>query len=271
MTEPGGGLTKRDAIIEEITRNITTGVYAAHDGRLPTESDLTKQFEVSRITVRGALDRLAAMGLVRSVRGHGWYVREDKRRRYPLLTIDDRGGATRDVWRTWLEKNHLRGDHELVVTIEVPDNHVIDHLRLGPGAPCARRRRIRTINEEPVMISTAYFPMHLTDGTRLAEGTELARVGSGDDVDLDHPSPLDILKQIGNEIAADEDQIGARMPEPEEAKDLELPRGVPVITNCRTSYDDEGRPVRCTHDVMAAHHFLLVVHHEHPPAEGGQP
>lgn len=270
MTEPSG--TKRDQITEAITRNIATGVYAAHDGRLPTEAELGEEFGVSRITVRSALDKLATAGLLRSIRGHGWYIRQDMRRRYPLLTIDDRGGATRDVWRTWLEKQGLEGDHELTVTIGDPasqgQEHVLEHLGLTPGSPCAIRRRIRIIDREPVMISTAYFPLRLADGSPLAEGTDLARTGSGSEVDLNHPSPLDILAGLGHAPAADEDQIGARMPSADEAEALELPtRGVPVITNCRTSYDRESRPVRCTHDVMAAHRFKLVVRHEHPPKE----
>lgn len=267
MSDIGGGTTKRDAVVEALARDIAAGVFA-HDCRLPTEAQLGEQFGVSRITIRGALDRLAIAGLVHSVRGHGWYVRGNHRRRFPLLTIDERGGTTRDVWRTWLAHEGLTGDHQLVVTVGPTPGHVLDHLRLEPDVRCAIRRRIRTINDEPVMISTAYWPLYLSDGRPLAEGTELARTGSGAAVDLDKPSPLDILAGLGHTIASDEDQIGARMPEPVEARDLQLPvRGVPVLTNCRTSYDVDGVPLRCTHDVMAAHRFLLVVHQTKQPSK----
>lgn len=260
MDGTSGGTTKRDAVVAALAAEITSGVYS-HDCRLPTEHELGERFGVSRITVRGALDRLAVSGLVHSVRGHGWYVRGDSRRRYPLLTIDERGGTTRDVWRTWLAGQNLVGDHHLTVTIGPAPGHVVEHLRLPSDAECAIRRRIRTIHDEPVMISTAYWPLRLCDGRPLAEGTELARTGTGAEVDLDKPSPLDIAASLGYVITSDEDQIGARMPEPAEALALELPvRGVPVLTNCRTSYDVTGVPVRCTHDVMAAHRFLLVVH-----------
>lgn len=251
-------VSKRDAITDTLAGEIAAGIYP-HDTRLPTEADLCERFDVSRITVRGALDRLAVAGLVTSVRGHGWYVRGDQRRRFPLLTIDERGGTTRDVWRTWLDTHGLRGGHDLTVTVGLPPHHVAEHLALPPDGECAIRRRIRSINDEPVMISTGYFPMWL------ASGTELARTGHGLTVDLDKPSPLDILAGLGHDSTQDEDQIGARMPEPVESRDLALPaRGVPVITNCRTSFNAAGAPVRCTHDVMAAHRFLLVVHHVKP-------
>lgn len=253
-------MAKRDEIVDALASDIAAGAYS-HDCRLPTEAQLCERFGVSRITVRNALDRLAVAGLVHSVHGHGWHVREDQRRRFPLLTIDERGGTTRDVWRTWLAEQGLDGGHDLTVTVGTAPLHVTKHLRLDPDAQCVARRRIRTINGEPVMISTGYFPLYLADGTPLAAGTELATVGHGDAVDLDKPSPLDIVANRGHAITADEDQINSRMPEVGEVAALELsPRGVPVLVNCRTSYDADGVAVRCTHDVMAGHRFLLVVH-----------
>jgi len=253
---------KRDAIVGVLTHEIVTGVYSHDDGRLPSESELCARFDVSRITVRNALERLATAGLVIPKQREGWFVRGDHRRRYPLLTIDERGGTIRDVWRTWLCKENLHGDHQLTVTIGLPPHHVMEHLQLTPGDQCAIRHRIRRINDEPVMFSTAYFPMWL------AEGTPLAVTGTGDAVDLNKPSPLDILANLGHVIAADEDQIGGRMPEPHEAEELQLPlRGIPVLTNCRTSFNTHGVPIRCTHDVMASHRFLLVVHQKRPVRE----
>lgn len=261
-------MAKRDEIVDVLAGEIVAGAYV-HDCRLPTEAQLCERFGVSRITVRGALDRLAIAGLVHSVHGHGWHVREDQRRRFPLLTIDERGGATRDVWRTWLADQGLEGSHDLTVTVGPAPPHVPKHLGLPLDAECVIRRRIRFINGEPVMLSIGYFPMYLADGTPLAAGTELTRTGRGDAVDLDKPSPLDIVIARGHSIATDEDQINSRMPEPVEAAALKLaPRGIPVLVNCRTSYDTDGVAVRCTHDVMASHRFLLVVRHTKQTQEG---
>ena len=43
--------------------------------RLPSESDLVRQFDVSRVTVRQALDALRADGIVESRHGKGWFLR----------------------------------------------------------------------------------------------------------------------------------------------------------------------------------------------------
>ena len=261
------GSGKREALIAALSQDIAAGAYR-HDTRLPTLAALRARFAVSDITARGALAQLAEMGLIISVPGHGWHVREDHRRRLPLLTIDERGGTTRDVWRTWLANEGLSGGHHLTVTVDIPPHHVVNHLALGPQARCSIRRRVRFVNNEPMMISTAYWPLRLSDGRPMAEGTPLELTGSGDAVDLNKPSPLDIAAQLGYEITADEDQISCRMPEPGEVETLELSaRGMPVLVNCRTSYDPAGVALRCTHDVMAAHKFMLVVYHQRKSIE----
>ena len=50
-------------VYESLRQAITTGVYAVGD-RLPSEADLSKQFEVSAITVKRALDLLRNEGMI---------------------------------------------------------------------------------------------------------------------------------------------------------------------------------------------------------------
>lgn len=47
------------------------------DGRLPSETDLADQFEVSRVTVREALSSLAGMGVVQRKHGLGTFICKD--------------------------------------------------------------------------------------------------------------------------------------------------------------------------------------------------
>ncbi|MDI6695171.1 MAG: GntR family transcriptional regulator [Anaerolineales bacterium] len=56
-------------VVYEILSGIETGNLARENGLLPSESDLSKRFDVSRATVREALSRLEQRGVV--IRRHG--------------------------------------------------------------------------------------------------------------------------------------------------------------------------------------------------------
>lgn len=60
--------TKKDILAEKIIEMITTGLLRDQD-ELPSERELAKLFEVSRETVRGALGKIAAYGLINVSQG----------------------------------------------------------------------------------------------------------------------------------------------------------------------------------------------------------
>lgn len=244
---PSGRSTLADQLAEQIAAGVLTG-------RLPTEREAAELYGVTRNTVRKAYRELAHDGLLRAVRGHGWHVRRDDVLRYPLLTID-KGHATAivDVWRRFLDSIGREGDHISHDPFQtVPPQKVRELLRLGPDEEAVVRHRVRRVEGQPWMLSTAYFPAFIARGTPLAS-----------ERDMQNPAPLRWLAENGHRIVRDEDVIGARMPNRDEVRMLKLSRGTPVLTNYRTSWDAQGRRVRCTADTMGADRFELVVTQEH--------
>ena len=69
-----GKLTITDNIYNKILLKISDGTYAEGD-KLPSESELCKLFNASRISVRSALQRLDAIGLIETFQGKGSYVK----------------------------------------------------------------------------------------------------------------------------------------------------------------------------------------------------
>lgn len=63
-----------DMVFERMQKAIKSGAYGPEE-RLPTESDLSTEFEVSRPVVRDALKRLRDQGLIYSRQGAGSFVR----------------------------------------------------------------------------------------------------------------------------------------------------------------------------------------------------
>jgi GntR family transcriptional regulator, transcriptional repressor for pyruvate dehydrogenase complex len=61
-------------IMEEIKKKIQNGEFPI-DSKLPSENDLAKMFNVSRVPIREALSALASHGIIETVHGGGNYVR----------------------------------------------------------------------------------------------------------------------------------------------------------------------------------------------------
>jgi GntR family transcriptional regulator len=64
------------AIADELRQRVESGELAA-GALLPSESELSGAYDVSRVTVRKALDVLRDEGLVDSRQGFGWFVATD--------------------------------------------------------------------------------------------------------------------------------------------------------------------------------------------------
>lgn len=65
------------SIANKIRHEILTGEYNVND-QLPKEYDLSKAYNVSRITIRGALDELEKQGLIYRIQGAGTYVKKQE-------------------------------------------------------------------------------------------------------------------------------------------------------------------------------------------------
>ena len=60
-------------IVDQLNHDIEDGLYSP-SGRLPTEGELSKQYNVSRITIRRAVDELVSKGLVEKKQGKGTFL-----------------------------------------------------------------------------------------------------------------------------------------------------------------------------------------------------
>lgn len=238
---------------EAVHRSIATGGYRP-DRALPTETQLAHTHRVGRGTARAAYLRLAEQGVVESVHGHGWYIREDRRVRFPLTSVEQgRATAPRDPWLTLLGTLGRDGGARLdTVDIVTPPPKVATLLRLDRGDRAVMRRRVRYVEGEPWMLSTLYVPADIAEGTPLAVCA-----------DMQNPSAVGWLIRNGHRLVRDVDLIEARMPDTWERDVLGIGRGTPLITNHRTSTDQDGRPVRCTVDLFPAHRFELEVEQCH--------
>lgn len=242
-------VTKKQSVADAIEEQIESGDLGRGD-KLPTERDLAAKHGVSREAVRAAMQILADAGQIESRQGSGWYVRNLRRLRFPLHTIDaGRAKATADIWDTFVEGQGRTGGSALTVDpAAVPPERIRRKLRLGPDDLVVRRHRIRFVDDEKWMISIGWWPRWLAKGTAI-EGNE-------------NRSLLTLAIELGHGQVASENEVSARMPTAEEANTLSTGRGVPVMEMLTTGWDAAGKPIRVTEDVFPAHRFILVFEHD---------
>jgi GntR family transcriptional regulator len=112
--------------------------------------------------------------------------------------------------------------------------------RIG-GSPARLRENVFWADDDPVQRVTTYAPWELAEGTGL-----LAE-------EVGHPYGIHgIFEDQGHVMTRIREEVSARMPRPEERRDLRLPPGVPVLDVLHTSLDQQGQPYELTRFVMRA-------------------
>ncbi len=185
---------------------VLQGVYAPGQ-RMPSESELCDSFDVSRITVRAAVEMLEKEGLVQRIQGRGTFVRAD------LKDVPGRGDLSELVRRVrQLDARSTPKD----VRIEdiLADDLVARDLQVERGEPLTHASYVRLRDGEPVGVADIYVPKRL--------GVTL------DISDFKEPSPT-LLERKGVELLGAHQLLGAALADAKIASRLSIPVGAPVV------------------------------------------
>jgi len=244
-----------ERIVDELRREILAGCRAAGE-RLPSEHELTDLYGTSRPTVRRAVARLKAEGLVVTSQGRGAFVRPKPHVRL-LITGSNyrkhRALGLPGFNAQALEQGQAPEQRLLEVSTASAPAEVAIRLGIEDGSPVVVRRRLFLADGEPVALCDSYYPPDLADGTPLAKDR---RIRGGVHALIEDP-----LGPIRRRIARSIDDMVSRMPTPQEAASLRLPQGVPVTRVLRTLLDSDDRPVEVQETIAAAdrHEFRYEV------------
>lgn len=138
-------------IAETLRRRIMTDDYT-EGSLIPPVPELEKEFGVSNITIRKALEMLTQDGLLRRKRGVGTMVQECER---DLVVFE----LTGDFKRLVRSIEDLRVELKVLEMAVVPcPNYVRQIFSVGPDGQILRMKKIRYHNGEPLS-----FYLHYTD------------------------------------------------------------------------------------------------------------
>lgn len=148
-------MKKYQTVAEKIKERIIAGQYKPQS-LLPNQSELAKEFGVSKITIKNALDRLAHEGLVYKKSGMGTCVLGIA----PMLgrhdsSVDSISGLTAQQGSEHVSSKVIKFD------VAFPSEDICQKLNLKSNDPVYKIIRLRLLDNEPFILEHTYMPVGL--------------------------------------------------------------------------------------------------------------
>ncbi|MBM7692174.1 GntR family transcriptional regulator of bglA [Peribacillus deserti] len=141
-------MAKYKEIADYLEREILDGKFDKTK-KLPTEDELIKHFEVSRNTIRKAINQLVNRGYIYQVQGSGMFLRERSVTDY--INLGSLRGLTKDLPSKIIETKIL------ALHVLKADEVKAKQLRCEVGTDLYYIKRLRIVDKEPFSIEVSYF------------------------------------------------------------------------------------------------------------------
>jgi DNA-binding GntR family transcriptional regulator len=223
-------------IAESLIDRIESGELAPGE-QLPAERELSEQLGVNRMTLRRALRVLESQGLVVRRHGVGTYIAKPK---------IDRSMDVVYRFTRGMQKRGLTAGASLISMEEILlEPSLARELEVPAAAPAYRILRLRTINQEPVLLESYTIPRQRFPGL--------------DRFDLEKRSIYEVMEsEYGVVIARARQSFEPVLASDFEAELLCVPVGAPLMLEKRLSLDGAGAPVEYGKDRYRGDRFRFV-------------
>ncbi len=204
-------------LAEQLSHAITGGELQPGD---PFENEIAvaERLQVSRPTVRRAIQELVDQGLLVRRRGLGTTVANSKvHRKFELTSLYDDLLRDRREPRTTVLKHEIGTNERAASALDLPAD-----------TPLLSLTRVRYAGETPLALMRNWLPPALSDLSR---------------EDLETQGLYAALRDRGVKPVVAQQSIGARMPTTLERRHLEIRGSQPVLTMTRMAFDSGGKAV----------------------------
>ena len=229
--DPGAATPLYLQLVERIAAAVETG-HLGFGQALPPERQLSGALDVSRVTLRKAIEVLTARGLIESRQGSGNFI--SKRVIQPLTKLS---GFSDDMRaRGWQPDQRL-----LSAGVHEADAEELAALRLQAGELVTRLVRLRLADGMPLALERASVPTRYLPSAD-AVGPSLYATLAADNV-----LPVRAVQYLRAAAA-----------EPAEAAHLGIEVGSPVMHTVRQGFLADNRPVEFTRSVYRGDRYDFV-------------
>lgn len=206
-------------IHDKIKADIEHGVWKIGD-KLPTERELATQFNVSRMTLRQAIQPLSDEGILERKIGSGTYVAGKK--------VQERMIGTTSFTDSMLSQNRIPSSRTISYYTAKPSSSEMEKLNLKENEQIIRMERVRFADDLPICFEVASVPYSLVSQYSKTEITH---------------SFYNTLEEKGdNKIGHANQTISAMLASEQIAEYLKIKRGDAVLRLRQITYFENGIP-----------------------------
>lgn len=226
-------------IYDEIKHAIDNGIYVPGD-KIPTETELSTKYAVSRITVRRAIEDLSAAGFLVKRRGLGTFVCEPRMRRKLL-----QGGLPQSFSEICRKSGRVPGAKLINREIVVARQDEREFFGLDEGDLVLHVQRLRTADEQPIFEENMCLPY--------VENKELARC------DLQGNSLYELLDEFYGRKPVQNQKVlvEAMGTSSERAGRLQVPVSEPLLYITTYALDQDDKPVYIGRQYFIGSRYML--------------
>lgn len=181
-----------------------------HGSQIPSEAQLMQTYDISRVTVRKAVEQLVEEGVLHKRQGKGTFVA------FPEFTEGLCGeSASGSFTDTFLNLNMVPGTRIVAQKRMAAGSSVARRLGIQPEDEIVYISRVRYVNNYPAVFEEDFFPLHFS---YLLE------------MDLENKSLLSIINEKSGVVPAHfHDTFQARLAANPAAHYLEVSEGEPLL------------------------------------------
>ncbi|MEA4897314.1 MAG: GntR family transcriptional regulator [Eubacteriales bacterium] len=232
--------TLYEQMMQHLRVAIRTGQYAPGQ-RLPSEAEMCRQFGVSRITARRAVQELVSEGLLERKQGKGTFVGQPKIA-IKVMAMDGFQGFSSmregDSYVRVLRKERRGATGKEAGMLGIP-----------PGAPVCELVRVLEVENSRISLDRSVF----TEG-RLPGLMDLVQ---------DNTSTYELMeKKYGLQNVRVVKEITATLARPDEARDLKCNTGDSLFLVEKTTYGADGLANHCSFNLMCADRVKMTITYE---------
>ncbi len=221
--DPSNIIPKYYQLANILREQIENGTWKANE-TIPSERQLEQQYNLSRPTIRQAIDLLITQGYLYRIHGKGTFVSPPKLQK-GILELTS---FSEDMRNRGLEPGQIFLEFGLMA----PPKKIKKRLEiLNANQQVLRIKRIRTGNGEPIGIQDSY--LNLPDGKAISK-QELKERGSIYTI---------LQEKFGIYPAEADETLEVTLASEEEAALLSIPAGSPLLLNERILYSQDRKAI----------------------------